>query len=274
MVPLVRGGEAWGAVKWQEDGTLRPADVSGFDAVVHLAGEPVATGRWTAEKKRKIRESRVDSTQRLVEALERAGEPPSVLVCASGINFYGDHGDSVVTETTPAGKSFLAQVCVAWESAANCLTDLSRVVTLRLGAVLTPEGGTLAAMVPLFRSGLAGPIAGGRAWVSWVTLRDAARAIAFAIEAEALHGPVNVVSPEPVTGAEFTREVAAAVGRPAVVPVPGWAAKLMLGELAEETVLTSIRGVPERLLAAGFVFHDAGLTEALAGFGLQSQGKG
>ena len=142
VTPLVRQGEAWGAVRWGEDGTLRPEDVSGFDVVVHLAGEPVATGRWTAEKKRRIRDSRVQDTAKLVAALEAAEEPPQVLLCASGINYYGDRGEEVVTEETPAGSSFLAEVCVGWEAAAEELGDTARVVPLRLGAVLTPEGGS------------------------------------------------------------------------------------------------------------------------------------
>ncbi len=269
VVPLVRQSGPPGAVRWRPDGELDPSAVSGFDVVVHLAGEPVASGRWTEAKKRRIRDSRVEGTRRLVAALRAAERPPGVLLCASGINYYGDCGDAPVDESTPLGRGFLAAVCKEWEAAAEGLAAVSRVVSLRIGVVLSPEGGTLATMLPLFRMGLAGPIGGGKAFVSWVTLGDVVRVVEHAIGSESLHGPVNVVSPEPVTGGEFTRVVAAAVCKPAVLPVPAWAARLMLSEMAEETVLTSIRAVPQRLMEDGFVFADAKLAEALAGWNLR-----
>ena len=268
VVPLVRGEDKAGAVRWREDGSLDPAAVSGFDAVVHLAGEPVGNGRWTAEKKRRIRDSRVEGTRRLATALAAAAEPPRVFVCASGVNFYGDAGDRVLDETAPRGTGFLAEVCEAWEAAASPLAGVSRVVNLRIGAVLSPKGGTLALMLPLFRLGLAGPIAGGNRFVSWVTLEDVTRAIAHVLDAETLGGGVNLVSPRPVTGREFTAGMARALGRPAVIPVPAWAARLLLGEMAEETVLASIRAVPRRLLQDGFAFGQPDLPDALASWGL------
>lgn len=263
VVPLLRSGGAPGAVHWGEAGDLDPCSVSDFDAVIHLAGEPVA-GRWTGAKKRRIRESRVEGTRKVAAALAAAPRPPRVLVCASGINVYGDGGDEVLDESAPAGSGFLASVCKEWEAAPAPLAGIARVVNLRIGVVLTPTGGTLAMMLPLFRLGLAGPIGGGGAFVSWVTLQDVVRAIGHVLEADMLEGPVNLVSSEPVRGREFTAAVARAVRRPAVIPVPGWAAKLMMGQMAEETVLASIRAVPRRLLEDGFVFKQPNLQKALA----------
>ncbi len=268
VVPLVRSAGTVGAVQWDPAREVDPAAVSGFDAVIHLAGEPLANGRWTKEKKRRIRDSRLDGARGLATALAAARHPPEVFVCASGINFYGSTGAAVVDERTPAGQGFLAEICVEGESAAARLGSVSRVVSLRIGAVLTPEGGTLAAMLPLFRMGVAGPIAGGGNWVSWVTLSDVISAIGHVLHSDHLRGPVNVVSPEPVTGREFTSAIAEAVRKPAIIPVPAWAARLMLGEMAEETVLTSIRAVPRRLLEDGFVFQYPNLSRALAGWQL------
>ncbi len=254
VVPLVRRPAPPPAVPW--DG-LTPAAVSGFDAVVHLAGEPIAAGRWTAARKAAIRDSRSDGTTRLVAALAAAPRPPGVFVCASGINFYGDHGDAIVDETAASGESFLARACVEWEAAAAPLAGVCRVVHVRMGMVLSGRGGAMASILPAFRLGLGGPIAGGRRWVSWVTLDDTAAAISHVIDTDRLAGPVNVVAPAPATNAEFTRAVAAAVRRPAVLPIPGWFVRLAVGELADETVLTSLRAVPRRLLDDGFRFrHD------------------
>ena len=261
VLPLVRGPAQAGAVSWD---ALTSDAVSGFDAVVHLAGEPLAGGRWTAAKKAAIRGSRVDGTTKLATALAAADRPPGVFVCASGINYYGERGDAVVDETTPAGDSFLAEVCVAWEAAAAPLVGRSRVVHLRMGAVLAPAGGMLAAVLPPFRLGLGGPVAGGAQYVSWVTLDDVVRAIGHVIASAAVAGPVNVVAPEPVTNRRFGEAVGAAVGRPAVVPTPGWAVRLLFGEFATETVLTSIRAVPRRLLDDGFTFGHATIGPALA----------
>ena len=258
VVPLVRRAAAPPAVVWDPTATtLDPAAVTGFDAVVHLAGEPIDAGRWTPARKAAIRDSRVHGTRILAATLAAAPRPPGVFVCASGINYYGDHGDAVVDERSPAGDSFLARACVDWEAAAGPLGGVCRVVHLRIGMVLSSHGGALGAVLPPFRWGLGGPVAGGRRYVSWVTLDDVVAAVGHVIDTDRLAGAVNVVAPEPVTNAEFTRAVAAAVRRPAVLPVPAWAARLAMGELADETVLTSIRGVPRRLLDDGFAFaHD------------------
>lgn len=269
VVRLVRTGpEAPGTVVWNPAGELDPAALSGFDAVVHLAGEPVGNGRWTSAKKRRIRESRVEGTRKFATALAAAPQPPRVFVCASGINYYADGGDRVLDEATPRGDGFLSEVCVEWEAAANVLKPLSRVVPLRIGVVLSPEGGTLAMMLPLFRMGLGGVVGGGTQFVSWVTLADVSRVISHVIGSEHLADAVNVVSPEAVRGGEFAKALAKAVGKPALFPVPAWAAKLLMGQMAEETVLTSLRAVPRRLLEDGFSFQDPDLPAALANWNL------
>ena len=261
-----RGGEE---IPWAPGvEALDPAAVSGFDAVVHLAGEPVL-GRWTAAKRRRILESRVVGTETLVEALTRAERPPKVFLCASGINFYGGTREGVVDERSPAGSGFLAGVCEAWESAAKRMEVAgTRVVTMRIGVVLAREGGTLAAMLPIFRLGLGGPVGGGRGYVSWISLGDLVRVVEVLLEDERLRGPVNVVSAAPVTGRELATAIGAALGRPAGLPVPAWVVRLGLGEFAEETVLGSVRAMPRRLLEAGFVFREATIGEALVACGV------
>ncbi len=247
---------------------LDPAVVSGFDAVVHLAGEPVL-GRWTVAKKRGILESRVVGTRVLVEALGRAERPPRVLLCASGINFYGGTREGVVDEGSAAGTGFLAGVCEAWEAAAGRLEGAgTRVVTMRIGVVLAGEGGTLAAMLPIFRLGLGGPVGGGRGYVSWISLGDLVRVVERLLEDDGLRGAVNVVSAAPVTGRELAAAIGAALGRPARLPVPAWVVWVGLGEFAEETVLGSVRAMPRKLLEAGFVFREGTVEEALVACGV------
>ncbi len=243
---------------------LDPALVSGFDAVVHLAGEPVV-GRWTAAKKRKILESRVAGTTALARALAAAEQPPGVFLCASGINFYGGTRAGEVDESSTAGSGFLAEVCEAWEAACDPLRAVTRVVNLRIGVVLAAEGGTLAAMLPLFRLGLGGSVGPGEGIVSWISIGDLVRAMEHVLTAEELRGPVNAVAPEPVTGRRLTKAVAAAVRRPAVLTVPAWLARLVMGGFAEETALGSVRAMPRRLMESGFVFRDVRIEEALAG---------
>lgn len=264
VIRLVRKAAGADTVLWDAGATpLDPALVSGLDAVIHLAGEPVA-GRWTAGKKRRILESRVRGTKALAEAVAAAERPPSVFLCASGINFYGDRGSEIVDESDPAGCGFLAEVCVAWEAASQAAAGVSRVVNLRIGMVLAGNGGALAAMLPIFRLGLGGAVGGGGAYLSWLALEDLVRGIGHAMDSPNLRGGVNVVAPQPVTNREFTAELAKAVRRPAVLPVPGWAARLAFGEMADETVLASVRAVPRRLEADGFVFREPRLREALA----------
>ena len=263
VIRLLRAGSREKGIIRQANDALAPELLSGFDAVIHLAGEPVA-GRWTSARKDRIRGSRVEGTATLARALAAASSPPRVFVSASGINYYGDTGTSLADESTRKGSGFLADICQQWEAAAQPLDAVCRVVHLRIGVVLSKEGGALASMLPLFRLGLGGPVAGGHCYLSWISLLDLRRAIDHVVASERLSGPLNLVAPQPVTGGEFTSALAAALRRPAVLPVPAWLARLALGEIADETVLSSIRAVPRKLLDDGFTFLDGTVQEALA----------
>jgi uncharacterized protein (TIGR01777 family) len=246
-------------------GTLDLRAVGGADAVVHLAGENIAAGRWTHERKRRIHDSRVVTTRALAEALAALQRPPRVLVSASGINWYGDRGDEQLTEQSAPGHGFLAGLCREWEAAtAPAKAHGVRVVNLRIGMVVSPHGGALPKMLTPFRLGLGGVVGSGRQWMSWIALDDLVSVIRYALATEALAGPVNAVAPEPVTNREFTRALARAVRRPALLPFPAFAARLALGEMADELLLASMRVEPARLLADRFPFRHATLTAALA----------
>jgi uncharacterized protein len=245
----------------------RPEALEGITAAVHLSGANVA-GRWTSSYKRKILESRVTPTRALATLLAGLRSKPAVLACASAIGIYGGRGEEVLTEASAPGSGFLADVCVAWENATQPAIDAGiRVVHLRFGVVLSPEGGALAQMLPVFRAGLGGRLGSGRQWISWVALPDATRAIMFALETPSLSGPVNVVAPNPVTNLDFTRVLGGVLHRPTLMPVPAFALSLAFGEMAEATILESERVMPERLTAAGFHFEypdlEAGLRAVL-----------
>lgn len=247
-----------------------PEDVAfwGVEAVVHLAGEPIAEGRWTEERKRRIRDSRVLGTRRLVEAMAALPRPPRVLVCASAIGYYGDRGDEELDESAAAGDGFLAEVCREWESEAQAAAAFgTRVAFLRTGVVLSSRGGALSRMLGPFRKGLGGPIAGGRQWMSWIHLEDEVGAVLRILDDPRLSGPVNAVAPEPVTNADFARALGRALGRPAFVPLPRFALRAAFGEMSQ--VLTSSQRVaPRALLRAGYAFRfprlDAALLDLLA----------
>ncbi len=233
------------------------------DAVIHLAGEPVAQ-RWTAEAKRRIRESRVEGTRNLVAALAALPRRPEALICASAIGYYGSRGDEILTESSAPGSGFLPEVCVAWEREAQAAEAFGmRVVRVRTGLVLDAGGGALVRMLPPFRMGLGGRLGSGRQWMSWIHLEDLAALFQFAVERQ-VRGPLNAVAPYPVTNSDFTRELARTLGRPAVFPVPGFALRLLFGEMAD-VLLTSQRVVPGAAEAAGFRFRFPQLAEALAG---------
>jgi len=220
------------------------------DAVVNLAGEPVAQ-RWTAEARERIRSSRVDGTRRLVDALQK--NPPKVLVSASAIGYYGSRGDEILTEASAPGDDFLAKVCVDWEREAMRAEEFGvRVVRVRIGVVLGP-GGALAKMLPIFKLGLGGPIADGKHWMSWIHIDDMVRLIEFAIE-NPVTGAINAVAPNPVTNAEFTRELARAIHRPAIFPVPKLALKALYGEMAS-ILWASQRVTPAVASNTGFNFR-------------------
>lgn len=231
-----------------------------FDAVVHLAGESIASGRWTAARKARIRNSRVGSTKLLAEAMAGLSKPPRTLVVASAIGYYGNRGDENLVEGSPRGTGFLPDVCSEWEAAtAAARAAAIRVVNLRIGVVLSPAGGALAKMLPPFRMGAGGPIGDGRQWMSWIALDDVLDVILHAIADDSLTGPVNAVAPHPVTNGEWTELLAKILHRPAFMPMPAFAARAAFGEMADELLLSSTRVLPERLLAArhGFRFLEA-----------------
>ncbi|HWR53092.1 MAG TPA: TIGR01777 family oxidoreductase [Bryobacteraceae bacterium] len=253
-------GPAWDP----ERGVLGAGAISGAQAIVHLAGENVAAGRWTAERKRRILDSRVNGTSALARAAATLPDKPAVFVSASAIGYYGDCGDELQTEHSSPGKGFLACVCKQWEAATGAAAEAGiRTVRLRFGVVLSARGGALAKMLPAFRLGLGGPVGSGRQYVSWIALEDAAAVIVHAIANEGLDGAVNAVSPNPVRNAEFAHALGHALGRPAVVPVPAIALKLAFGDMAKEVLLASQRVEPRRLLASRFPFRCARLEDAL-----------
>jgi uncharacterized protein len=237
-------------------------DISGLDAIVNLAGEPIL-GRWTKEKKRHIHESRVLGTRRIVEAIAKASQPPSVLVNASAIGFYGDTGENVVDEFSGAGSGFLADVCRGWEAeAARATSNGVRVVFVRIGFVLG-KGGALKLLRPLFKLGLGGKLGSGRQWMSGVHVEDVAGMIVWTLENDELQGPVNAVMPEPFRNVDFTRELARCITRPAILPAPAFALRLAFGELAD-SMLSSTRVVPHVAHNAGYAYQFATLPSALA----------
>jgi uncharacterized protein (TIGR01777 family) len=237
-----------------------PPDISGCDALVHLAGESVL-GLWTPAKKRRITESRVSGTRALAEAIAAAPGPPEVFVSGSAIGFYADSGEAELTESTPPGTGFLAQTTKAWEAEAKAVTR-SRVVCLRTGIVLSRKGGALGVMTPLFRWGLGGRLGPGTQWMSWIHIGDLARLFLFAVENLEVQGPVNGTAPWPVRNAEFTRVLARRLRRPAFLNAPAWALRL-LGEFSHE-LLDSKRVLPGVATAHGFRFDFPQLPEALA----------
>ena len=266
VVELVRRSpRAAHEVEWQPSqglvGDLAPLE--GVDALVHLAGENIASGRWTARRKQRLRESRVGATRRLVESLGSLNEPPKAFVCASAVGFYGDRGAEALDETSDRGSGFLADLCVDWESEAEAAAQVcERVVVSRFGVVLSVPGGALDRLVPLFKLGLGGRLGSGRQYMSWIELGDAVRALRHLIDQPSCDGVYNLVA-EPVSNADFTVALAKAVRRPAIFPVPGFAMRLALGEMAEEMLLASQRALPERLLEAGFVSRFPELEGAL-----------
>jgi uncharacterized protein len=265
---LVRDGRKArrGDLLWQPDHPLEAVQLAGFDAIVHLAGRPVAA-RWTESVKAEIRESRVKGTANLArasaEAMQASGKP-RILICASAVGYYGSRSDEELVEESEPGLGFLPEVCRQWESAAQPAAMAGmRVAQMRTGVVLSPTGGALAAMLPAFRLGVAGKLGSGRQWWSWITLEDAARAYAFVLENASLCGAVNLVSPSPVTNAEFTRTLGRILRRPVWLGVPAWILRLAAGELADEMLLASQRVLPQRLTHAGYQFEDVELEAAL-----------
>ena len=263
---LVRGtASRRDQIRWDPAQPLVPESVSGFDAVVHLAGESIV-GRWTGAKKRRIRESRVKGTLRLAEALAQAPQRPRVLISASAIGYYGDRGEETLREDSASGSGFLPEVCREWEDATEPVTKTGiRTVQVRFGLVLSQHGGALQKMLPPFRMGIGGNMGNGRQWWSWIDIDDLVGAVQHVIKTETLRGPVNVVGPNPVMNAEFTRILASVLSRPAIFPMPAFAARLVFGQMGDELLLASQRVEPAKLLASGYVFQKPDLRAALEG---------
>jgi hypothetical protein len=263
---LVRRPAAGDQVQWDPACSLDPRAIEQFDAIVHLAGKNIA-GRWTDKFKREVRESRVQGTRTLAtaaaESFRQTGNP-RIFVAASAIGFYGDRGDEELTEASPRGAGFLADVCQEWEDAAASAAEAGvRVVHLRIGVVLTKDGGALRAMLPAFRFGLGGPVGDGRQYMSWVTLADVVGAFQFALTNNQVTGPANIVAPQPVRNREFVSALGAALHRPAVFPLPAFVVKALFGEMGESLLLASARVEPTQLLTSGFQFAHPDLTDAL-----------
>lgn len=261
--------ERQGEISWSpKDQKLEPAAIEGFDAVVHLAGESIAEGRWNDQKKQRIRDSRVEGTRLLSETLAKLSHKPKVLVCASAIGFYGSRGEEKLTEESARGEGFLAEVCQAWEDACEPARQAGiRVVNLRTGVVLSSEGGALKKILRPFKLGAGGRVGNGQQYMSWITRDDLVDVIRHVIEHEELSGPVNAVAPEPVTNARFTKALGKVLHRPTMLPLPAPAARLALGEMADELLLASARVQPEKLKASGYEFGavdiESGLRTAL-----------
>jgi len=252
-------------VAWDPAVPLAPEAVSGFDAVIHLAGESIF-GRWTAAKKRKIRDSRISGTLNLSSALARAEEKPKVFVCGSAIGYYGNRGDELLSEESPPGTGFLAEVCQQWEEATMPAVQADiRTAHIRTGIVLSPKGGALGAMLMPFKLGLGGRTGDGQQWMSWIDVQDIVGAIHHILKNDLIQGPVNMVAPKPVRNAEFAGTLASVLSRPAIFPMPAFAAKLVFGEMGEELLLGSQKVGPGKLISSGYPFRYRELRASLEG---------
>lgn len=252
-------------IQWTVEGRFaEPERLEGIDAVVHLAGESVSGLRWTDEKKKAIRDSRVMGTRSIVEALSKLNLRPKVLVSASAIGFYGERGDEEMTETSPPGDNFLAGVCKEWETESRRAEDAGiRTVLLRTGIVLSKDGGALSTMLLPFKMGVGGVVGSGRQWMSWISLVDEVAIINYCIENESIRGAVNAVAPNPVTNAEFTKTLGEVLYRPTFLPLPEFAVSMIFGEMGDALLLASTKVLPKRLEDAGFEFKYPNLKEAI-----------
>ncbi len=252
-------------ISWKpEGGEWDSAFSDGIDGFVHLAGENIASGRWSKAKKKKIRSSRVEGTKKLCEHILKLPIAPSVFVCASAIGFYGDSGMEFMNEGNPRGSGFLPDVCVEWEEATDSISKAGiRVVNVRFGVVLSKDGGALAKMLTPFKIGLGGKVGSGKQYMSWVAIDDVTGAIYHALTTDTLKGPANVTAPNPVTNKEFTLTLGRVLNRPAVIPMPAFAARLALGEMANDLLLASTKVAPKKLFETGYNFQYPELENAL-----------
>lgn len=267
VVRLVRRADAPpGAVSWDPLGDrMNSALLADTGAVIHLAGESLSHGRWTAAKKLSIAASRIRSTDLLARTLSQLQPRPRVLLCASAIGYYGNRGEEVLSEDSSPGQGYLAKVCRQWEQACTPAAAAAiRVVHLRLGVVLSAAGGALAQMIPPFRFGFGGAIGSGRQYVSWIALDDVIAAVMHLLDRSQLSGPVNLVAPQSVTNLQLTKALGRALHRPTLFPLPAFAARLLLGEMADEALLASTRVIPRRLQDDGFAFRYPDLQPALS----------
>lgn len=245
-------------------GTIDSERLNGFDVVVHLAGESIASGRWSEEKKRRIRESRVRGTTLLSESLARSADPPATFISASAIGYYGNRGDELLNEESAPGNDFLAEVCVAWERATGSAEAKGiRTVHARFGIILDQHGGALAKMLTPFRMGVGGKIGDGKQWMSWIALTDVVAALKLLINNDSVRGPVNFVAPNPVTNGEFTKTLGDVLSRPTLFPMPAFAARLAFGEMADALLLSSAKVEPKGLRELGYRFEFETLRPAL-----------
>jgi uncharacterized protein (TIGR01777 family) len=250
-------------IPWTPSEPIAADAVSGFDAVIHLAGESIV-GRWTPAKKKEIRDSRVNGTRHLARALAEAKDKPRVLICSSAIGYYGNRGDEVLNEQSASGSGFLPEVCLEWEAAAKVAADAGiRTIFMRTGVVLTPKGGALGKMLTPFKMGVGGRIGDGRQWMSWIDVQDMVGAIHHMLGSDLLRGPVNMAAPKPVTNTDFTRTLASVLSRPAIFPIPAFAVKLAFGEMGETVLLGSQRVQPAQLLSSGYPFQFSELRSSL-----------
>ena len=267
VIRLVRGEHALGSpeVGWQpQQGRIDVEHLEGIHAVVHLAGENIASGRWSAEKKKAIRESRVRGTALLSNALAQLSRPPSAFLSASAIGYYGDRGDESLTERSAPGKDFLSSVCVEWEAATRPAVEKGiRTIYTRFGIILDPNEGALGKMLPPFRMGVGGRVGDGKQWMSWIALDDVVNGLKFLIEDELVQGPVNFVAPEPVRNTEFTATLGRILKRPTFFPIPAFGARLAFGEMADALLLSSQKVEPSVLEDKGFMFTWPTLEPAL-----------
>ncbi len=252
----------WDAEKGFSDG--EQAKLEGFDAVIHLAGDSVASENWSVSKKRKIKESRTVGTRVLVDALRKCADKPKVLVSASAIGFYGNRGDERLTEESAKGEGFFPEVCDEWEKEAQKAEDFgARVVNPRIGVVLAKDGGALEKMLTPFKFGVGGTIGSGKQWMSWIALDDLVKIFHFALENAELKDAINATAPNPATNEEFTKSLGKVLHRPTILPIPAFGIKLLFGEMGERLLLEGCRVLPKRLQDAGFEFQFANLEEAL-----------
>jgi hypothetical protein len=269
MVRLVRRApEGSDELQWTPAGQAPIANLDaleGVHAAIHLSGANLAARRWTPKYRREMASSRIDSTRALAKILAGRRHPPHAFLMASAIGIYGDRGDELLDEESSPGAGLLPDLCRAWEAAAQPAVQAGiRVVHLRFGVVLDSGAGALAQMLPLFRFGLGGRLGSGKQWMSWISLADVVKAVLFAVEEPSMRGAVNLVSPQPVTNAEFTRTLARQLHRPALLPAPAFALRLAFGQMADDALLASTCVVPARLLGAGFRFAHDSLNSALA----------